>query len=106
VRLWGLDRLTVRWLLAKSASSSSSSVTSTLFILSSCWTPHARFLRTLAAEHGYSRIGVFGSVARGEARQDSDISLIVEAPEGTSSFGFLRFKQVLEQVLGRELNLV
>lgn len=63
-------------------------------------------LRSVAEDAGYRRLAVFGSVARGEARSDSDIDLIVEAPEGTSSFGFLRFKNVLEQVLGREIDLV
>lgn len=63
-------------------------------------------LKALAAEHGYSRLAVFGSVARGEARPDSDIDLIVEAPAGTSSFEFVRFKQLIEKVLGREIDLI
>lgn len=66
----------------------------------------APVLRTLAAERGYGRLTVFGSVARGEARQDSDIDLIVDAPDGTSSFDFVRFKQLIEQVLGREVDLI
>ena len=66
----------------------------------------APVLRRLAEESGYGRLAVFGSVARGEARPDSDIDLLVEAPEGTSSFGFIRFKQLLEQVLGRQIDLV
>ena len=44
--------------------------------------------------------------ARGEAHRDSDIDLLVEAPEGTSSFGFIRFKQLIERVLGRQIDLV
>jgi uncharacterized protein len=66
----------------------------------------APILKALAAEQGYSRLAVFGSVARHQARQDSDIDLLVEAPEGTSSFGFIRFKQLLERVLGREIDLI
>jgi uncharacterized protein len=66
----------------------------------------APVLRALAAEHGYSRLAVFGSIARHEARKDSDIDLLVETPEGTSSFDFIRFKQLIEQVLGREIDLV
>ena len=66
----------------------------------------APVLKALASDHGYSRLAVFGSVARQRARPDSDIDLIVEAPEGTSSFGFLRFKQLIEKVLGREIDLV
>lgn len=66
----------------------------------------APVLRALAAESGYARLAVFGSVARRQARPDSDIDLIVEAPSGTSSFDFLRFKQLVEQVLGREVDMV
>lgn len=66
----------------------------------------APILKALATERAYTRLAVFGSVARHQARQDSDIDLLVEAPEGTSSFGFIRFKQLIEQVLGREIDLV
>jgi len=31
---------------------------------------------------------------------------LVKAPDGTSSFGFLRFKQLIEKVLGREIDLI
>ncbi len=63
-------------------------------------------LRRLAAVSGYRRLAVFGSVARGETHPGSDIDLLVEAPEGTSSFAFIKFKQRIEQVLGREIDLV
>ena len=66
----------------------------------------APVLRRLAEDAGYGRFAVFGSVARREARQDSDIDLLVEAPEGTSSFGFIKFKQRIEQVLGRQIDLI
>lgn len=66
----------------------------------------APVLTALAAERGYARLAVFGSVARREARQDSDIDLIVDAPAGTSSFEFVRFKHLIEQVLGREVDLI
>ena len=66
----------------------------------------APVLKALAAEHGYSRLAVFGSVARHQARKDSDIDLLVETPDGTSSFDFIRFRQLIEHVLGREVDLV
>jgi uncharacterized protein len=66
----------------------------------------APILTSLAAERGYTRLAVFGSVARREARPDSDIDLIVEAPEGTSSFDFIRFHHLIEHVLGRSVDLV
>lgn len=66
----------------------------------------APVLRRLAEDAGYARLAVFGSVARGEATGDSDIDLLVEAPEGASSFEFIRFKQLLERVLDRQVDLV
>ena len=66
----------------------------------------APILKEVAEQHGYSRLAVFGSVARQQARQDSDIDLLVEAPDGASSFGFIRFKQLIEDVLGREIDLI
>lgn len=66
----------------------------------------APILKAVAEQHGYSRLAVFGSVARRQARQDSDLDLLVEAPDGTSSFGFIRFKQLIEHVLGLEIDLL
>ncbi|MFS3127732.1 nucleotidyltransferase domain-containing protein [Nocardioides sp. Bht2] len=66
----------------------------------------APVLKSLAQERGYRNLAVFGSVARGQAREDSDIDLIVESPEGTSSFGFVEFKLLIEEVLGREVDLI
>lgn len=63
-------------------------------------------LTCVAEEHGYSRLAVFGSVARRQARPDSDIDLLVEAAPGTSSFAFVRFKQLIQQILGREIDLL
>lgn len=63
-------------------------------------------LTSLASERGYSRLAVFGSVARGQARAQSDVDLLVQAPPGTSSFDFVRFQQLLADVLGRQVDLV
>ena len=43
-------------------------------------------LKALASDLGFTRLAVFGSVARGTASPDSDIDLIVQSPPGTSSF--------------------
>lgn len=66
----------------------------------------APIVKALAAERGYTRLAVFGSVARGDARPDSDIDLLVEAPEGTSSLDFVRFQLLVEHVLGRHVDMV
>lgn len=65
----------------------------------------APVLKVMAEDNGYHRLAVFGSLARGQGRQDSDIDLLVEAPPGTSSFAFIRFKRMVEQALGREIDL-
>lgn len=66
----------------------------------------APVLRTLAGDRGYRGLAVFGSVARRQARPDSDIDLLVSAPAGASSFDFVEFKMLLERVLDREIDLV
>ena len=66
----------------------------------------APVLKTLAAERGYKRLAVFGSVARGQDRSDSDIDLLVQAPAGTSSFDLVKFQFLLAEVLGRGVDLV
>ena len=66
----------------------------------------APVLKALAVENGYRHLAVFGSTARHQARADSDIDLIVEAPADASSFDFVAFKQLLEAVLGREIDLI
>ncbi len=66
----------------------------------------APILKAIAEQHGYSRLAVFGSLARRQARDDSNIDLVVQAPEGTSSFGFIRLKQLMEHVLDREIDLI
>ena len=63
-------------------------------------------LRKLSADRGYGNLDVAGSVARGEAGNESDIDLLVEVPPGTSGVEFLRFKELLEEVLGREIDLI
>lgn len=63
-------------------------------------------LKVLAGERGYRRLAAFGSIARGEARADSDIDMVVDPPAGTSSFEFVGFKHLIEEVLGREIDLI
>ena len=63
-------------------------------------------LKALADAYGYTRLAACGSVARRQARDDSDIDLLVQAPAGTSTFAFIRFKLLIEEVLGRDVDLI
>jgi predicted nucleotidyltransferase len=49
---------------------------------------------------------VFGSVARGEDREDSDVDLLVTLPEGIDLFELVAVEQQLEDLLGVPVNVV
>ncbi|MDO5696519.1 MAG: nucleotidyltransferase domain-containing protein [Dermatophilus congolensis] len=66
----------------------------------------APILTEVAAQHGYSDLAVVGSVARRQARDDSDIDLLVRPAPGTSSFDFMRFKSLIENMLDRPVDLI
>jgi hypothetical protein len=58
-------------------------------------------------ELGVRRLGLFGSFARDEATEASDVDLLVEFEPGTKSFRrFMAAVFLLEEVLGREVELV
>ncbi|MBU6244320.1 MAG: nucleotidyltransferase domain-containing protein [Actinomycetales bacterium] len=63
-------------------------------------------LKDVIAERGFSRLAVFGSIARRTARPDSDIDLLVRAPKGASSFDLVTLASTLEEILGRHVDLV
>lgn len=63
-------------------------------------------IKEMARERGYDDLAVFGSVARGAAHTGSDIDLLVRPPITATSFDFVEFKQDLETVLGRQIDLV
>ncbi len=54
---------------------------------------------------GIRRLAVFGSVARGEERPDSDVDILVEFNRSVGLFEFLDVKERLEALLGRTVDL-
>ncbi|MFH0943991.1 MAG: nucleotidyltransferase family protein [Planctomycetota bacterium] len=55
---------------------------------------------------GVQSLAVFGSVARGDDGDDSDVDLLVEFSRPIGFFGFFDVKERLEQILGRQVDLV
>lgn len=53
----------------------------------------------MARELGVSNIRVFGSVARGDARPDSDIDLLVDFDPGHRGLDLFRFERRVEELL-------
>jgi predicted nucleotidyltransferase len=54
---------------------------------------------------GVVRAGVFGSIARGEARPDSDVDFLVEFEKGRSLLDLSGLRLDLEEVLGCEVDV-
>ena len=60
----------------------------------------------IAKKYHISNVRVFGSFARGEERCDSDLDLLVDAPEGMTLFGLAGFTVDLEDALARKVDVV
>ena len=60
----------------------------------------------IARRHGASHIRIFGSVARGEARPDSDLDLLIDAGPVTSSWFPAGLILDLEELLGCRVQVV
>ena len=64
---------------------------------------HRERLRSL----GVRRIVVFGSFARGEAREERDIDILIEIAEGGRTYDtYMDLKFFLEDLFGRGVDLV
>jgi len=59
----------------------------------------------LAAKHGATQVRLIGSVARGEARPDSDVDLLVTWRSGTGLLDQAALQMELESLLGRRVDI-
>jgi len=55
---------------------------------------------------GVRRASVFGSLARGEGDEESDVDLLVELEPGRSLLDLAELKVELEEVLGRRVDVI
>jgi predicted nucleotidyltransferase len=60
----------------------------------------------VAAQHGARHIRIFGSVARGEADDRSDVDFLVELETGRSLFDLGGLLMDLQTLLGRPVDVV
>ena len=60
----------------------------------------------IAALHGAHNIRLFGSVARGEDRPDSDLDLLVDMESGRSILDLVGLGQDLEDLLHRKVDVL
>jgi uncharacterized protein len=67
---------------------------------------HRTEILDLATRHGARNVRVFGSLARGEGREGSDLDLLVTLGEGRSLLDLVGLKQDLEDLVHRPVDVV
>lgn len=71
--------------------------------------PIVTILRAQAGElrrRGVLHVSIFGSVARGEERQDSDVDILVELKPEVGILAFSELRRDLSDILGRPVDLM
>ena len=62
-------------------------------------------IRPICAKYGVSSLAIFGSTARGEARSDSDLDMLVAFSGRVSLLTLVALERELSELLGREVDL-
>jgi len=57
-------------------------------------------------QYGVASLSIFGSVARDNAELNSDVDVLVEFNKPVSLFEFMDFKEYLEKIFNRKVDLV
>lgn len=63
-------------------------------------------IKPVLRKHGIKKAGIFGSLARGETKRNSDIDILVDIESDISLLDFIGIKQEIEEVLERKVDLV
>ncbi len=67
---------------------------------------HRAEILRIAASHGLSNVRLFGSFARGEATDDSDVDLLADLDlDGHGPFEIMRAERTLSALLGRSVDI-
>lgn len=65
-----------------------------------------RYLPEIRSSFGVRRISLFGSTARDEGREDSDLDLLVDFETGPTFDSFMGLKLFLEDHIGHRVDIV
>ena len=64
-----------------------------------------RQLKPWLSDHGVTRVRVFGSHARGDARADSDVDIVADFDDPPGLFELCRLERTLSERLGAPVDL-
>lgn len=67
---------------------------------------HKEAIKAAVSRHRGRGVAVFGSVARGDATEESDVDFLVEFDPGSSLLDLLRLHDELSEILGRRVDVV
>ena len=73
--------------------------------LNDCLQKLSLFKASHAKEYGITRLGIFGSVARGENTEDSDIDIVVEVSSPSLTVMY-QLRESLSQLFGCNVDLI
>ena len=62
--------------------------------------------KELKEEYGIKEIGIFGSYLRGEAKEESDLDILIEFEKPIGFFKFLELEEYLSNLIGIKVDLV
>ena len=62
--------------------------------------------KRIAEDYFVNKIGIFGSVVRGEQKKTSDVDILVEFSKAISLFRFLELEELLSELIGQKVDLV
>ena len=60
----------------------------------------------LLRAYGVKKAGIFGSYARGEQKENSDIDILVKISDETGLLEIIRLKRMLQKAVKRKVDLV
>ncbi len=69
-------------------------------------TQHQEEINKICQNSGIIYLGIFGSQARDDAGENSDVDLLVEYHDSPGLIGFIRTKQQFEKLFNRKVDLV
>ena len=76
-----------------------------MLVLQDCIEKLSAFKREFGRQFGITKLGIFGSVARQENTEDSDIDIVVEVEKPTLSLMY-ELKEMLKSIFKCEVDLV